>query len=266
MKIRMRKTGDFCWINVLTPQPARAREFFAELLRWSYTEMPGVGHTVSVGGRDIGGFFDLAAPGTPMGTPPGVGVVLKVDCTETTRRRVDALGGASSPTFELMGQGRTAVCLDPKGAEFDVWEHRNPQPAPLDGSVHGTPSWFELTTSDCDRAAAFYSELFGWTPQVRPVPGAQYAVFKHGEVCVAGLLNLRPHMALQRPHWATFFTVEDVEHTALEALRLGGTLSVPILELPGVGRFCGITSPQGLTFYVISYAPGAVCAEPEPAG
>jgi hypothetical protein len=27
-----RKTGEFCWINMLTPQPAEARAFFGTLL------------------------------------------------------------------------------------------------------------------------------------------------------------------------------------------------------------------------------------------
>ena len=52
--------ADFCWVNMLTPDPARARAFFGELLGWTYVEMPGVGHTVEVGGQSIGGLFDLA--------------------------------------------------------------------------------------------------------------------------------------------------------------------------------------------------------------
>lgn len=51
-----RKTGEFCWINMLTPQPAEARTFFGKLLGWTYVEMRGiVGHVVEVGGRSIGG-------------------------------------------------------------------------------------------------------------------------------------------------------------------------------------------------------------------
>ena len=46
------KAGDFCWINMLTPQPAEARAFFGELLGWTYAEIPGMGHGVQVGGRD----------------------------------------------------------------------------------------------------------------------------------------------------------------------------------------------------------------------
>ena len=41
--------------------------------------------------------------------------------------------------------------------------------------------------------------------------------------------------------------------TAREAVALGATLCVPVMDIPDVGRFCGITSPQGVTFYVIKY-------------
>jgi predicted enzyme related to lactoylglutathione lyase len=47
--------------------------------------------------------------------------------------------------------------------------------------------------------------------------------------------------------------VKDADETAREAVKLGATLCVPLRDVPGVGRFCGITSPQGVTFYVITY-------------
>ena len=43
------------------------------------------------------------------------------------------------------------------------------------------------------------------------------------------------------------------EQTAREAVKLGAKLCVPVRDMPGVGRFCGITSPQGVTFYTIKY-------------
>ena len=33
-----RKTGDFCWINMLTPQPDAARDFYSQVLGWTYGE------------------------------------------------------------------------------------------------------------------------------------------------------------------------------------------------------------------------------------
>src|SRR4051794_40467551 len=60
-----RKAGDFCWINMLTPRAAEAMGFFGRVLGWTYFEMPGLGHGMRVGGRDIGGLFDLEGPNPP---------------------------------------------------------------------------------------------------------------------------------------------------------------------------------------------------------
>jgi len=248
-----RPLGDFCWINMLTPQPAQARAFFAELLGWTYVELPGVGHTVHVGGQGIGGLFDLAGPRTPPGTPPHIGVMIKVASADAAGRQVAALGGKAQPAFDIGDQLRMAVCSDPNGAEFDVWESRRQQGTVVDSRLHGAPSWFETLTDDVDRAAAFYAGLFGWTPLPMRMPGHVYTVFKRGEAFVAGAMRITPEMGALRPHWATYFTVDDADAAARDAARLGARVCVPPTDIPNVGRFCGITSPQGVTFYVLAY-------------
>jgi len=251
-----RKPGEFCWINMLTPQPAAAREFFGKLLGWAYVEMPGLGHRVQVGGHDIGGVFDLASPNTPPGTPPLIGVLVKVDSADATCEKATSLGGTAKPAFDIMDQGRIAVCIDPNGAHFDVWEPKKGLGTDADSNHHGAPSWFETLTTDVDRAKTFYSGLFGWTPEVNSMPGFEYTTFKLGTDYVAGMMQITPQMGngKLRPHWGTYFTVTDADATAREAAKLGAQLCVPVRDIPAVGRFCGITSPQGVTFYVITYA------------
>ena len=249
-----RKTGEFCWINMLTPQPAEARAFFGKLLGWTYVEMPGMGHSVQVGGRNIGGLFDLEGPNTPKGTPPLIGVMVKVESADAVCKKVTSLGGKAKPAFDVMDQGRMAVCTDPNGAEFDVWEPKKLLGTDVDSTLHGAPSWFETMTTDVNRAAAFYSGLFGWTKDVTPTPGSNYTTFTHGTTPVAGMMTITPQMGKLRPHWGTYFTVKNADETAREAVDLGARLCVAPRDIPGIGRFCGITSPQGVTFYVIKYS------------
>jgi len=253
MTTGIRKTGEICWINMLTPQPAAAREFFGELLGWTYAEIPGMGHRVQVGGRDIGGLFDLEGPNAPPGTSPHIGVLVRVDSADATCKNVTSLGGEARPAFDIMDQGRIAACTDPNGAGFVVWEPKKFLGTDADSNDHGAPSWFEMMTTDVTHAAKFYSELFGWKPEVRPMPGFEYTTFKHGTEYVAGMMQITPRMGKQRPHWGTYFTVRDAGQTAQEAVVLGANLCVPVQDIPGIGRLCGITSPQGVTFYVIKY-------------
>ncbi len=247
-----RRAGEFCWINMLTPQPEEARAFFSRLLGWTYNEMPGMGHSVRVGGRDIGGLFDLAGPNTPPGTPPLIGVMVKVDSADAAYQRAQSLGGKAMPPFDIMDQGRMAVLFDPNGANIDVWEAKKGSGTDVDSNLHGAPSWFETMTTDVERATTFYAELFGWTPEVQPMPNMKYTTFKLGTEFVAGMHEITPQMGNMPPHWATYFTVRDVDATAREAVKLGATICVPLMDVQGVGRFCGIRSPQGVSFHAIT--------------
>ena len=171
MTTGIRRTGEFCWMNMLTPQPAQAQGFFGELLGWTYGDMPGLGHSVQVGGRHIGGLFDADSPNTPAGTRPHIGVMVKVESADAIREKVTSLGGTAKPAFDIMESGRMAVCTDPDGAEFDVWEPKKMIGTEADSSDHGVPSWFEVLTTDLDRGATFYAGLFDWIPDVMPMPG-----------------------------------------------------------------------------------------------
>lgn len=251
MTSRMRKPGEFCWMNMLTPQPAKAREFFAELLGWTFSEIPGVGHIVRVGARDIGGIFDVVSPMTPNGTPPIVGLMVKVESADAAARMVTSLGGKAKPPFDIADQGRMAVCFDPTGAEFDVWEPKKMHGTEVDEGVHGAPYWFELMSSDVESATRFYAELFGWTHVVVPMPrpNAEYTVFQLDSVNVAGMLQITPRMGDVKSHWVTYFTVNSVDEAASKAVELGGSLWRGVQQVPGA-RFCGISSPQGVEFCV----------------
>ncbi len=253
MAAGLRKPGEFCWINMLTPQPTLARDFFGKLLDWKYSDIPGMGHSIEVDGKSIGGLFDLNGPNTPPGLPPMIGVMVKVESADAMFDKVKALGGNAQPPFDVMDSGRMTVCFDPLGAQFDVWEPKKQKGTEVDSTLHGAPSWFETLTSDADRATEFYTSLFGWTPQVNQMPGFSYTTFMLGAEPVAGMMQITPDMGPLPPHWGVYFTVNNADETAKLATELGASLCIPPQDIPEIGRFCGITSPQGVIFYVIQY-------------
>lgn len=256
MRAGVRGNSEFCWINVLTPDPDAARGFFARVLGWAYLEIPGKGHRIQVGGHDVGAIFDLGAPQVPPGTPAGIGVMVKVASADATAERVRALGGTAKPAFDIGPQGRMAECYDLEGANFDVWEPRGSPGTTVDSTHHGAPSWFEVLAADPAQAREFYTTLFGWTAEAMPMGAFEYSVFTLGETQVGGLMPLLPELAGVPPHWAVYFTVDDPDASARTAGELGATLFVPPQDIPGVGRFAGIRSPQGVHCYVIRYAEG----------
>lgn len=250
----MREPGEFCWFNMLTPRPAEARTFFGSVLGWESNENPFMGYTLSVGGHDIGAMFDVDGAGTPKGTPPHIGVMLLVENADAACKTVRSLGGEAQPPFDIMGTLRMAVCTDPAVAEFDVWEPGKSHGTDVDSHLHGAPSWFELLTFDVAGAARFYSGLFGWRSRAMPKPGGEYTMFDHNGAGVAGMMRIAPEMGFLPPHWGTYFTVRSADDAVREAVKLGATICARLREVPGVGRFCGIVSPQRVMFHVIEYA------------
>lgn len=246
----LRKPGEFCWFNMLTPDPAAAREFFARLLGWSYSEIPGVGHIVEVDGKGVGGLFDVVRPGAPP-SQPILGVMLRVESADGTVGMVNELSGRAQSAFDIMTNGRMAVCFDPTGAEFDVWEPKQMFGAEVDSSAVGAANWFELMTPDVERAVAFYGGLFGWS--ARAVPGSDYVVMALGGRDVAGMKPITPAMGAMRAHWATYFKVADVDAARKLAVELGGRIDMQVHESGGV-RLCGMVSPQGVPFRLVAPA------------
>ncbi|MBI3567942.1 MAG: VOC family protein [Gemmatimonadetes bacterium] len=255
MTVGMRRAGEFCWMNMITPEPAKARAFYATLLGWTYVEMPGMGHRVQGQGRDIGALFDIAAPGTPPGTPSHIGVMIKIDDAESFIAKVTSLGGTTMPVMEIGEAGRMVSATDPNGARFDVWQAKRMTGSDVDSHLHGAPTWFETLTTDVDRAAAFYTALFGWTAVTTPMEGGAYTTFALDGTPLAGMMQITQSMDAVKPHWGTYFAVDDVDRAAKVAVELGATLTVPVRDIPGVGRFCGIDSPQGVFFYLIKFLP-----------
>ncbi len=84
--------------------------------------------------------------------------------------------------------------------------------------------------------------------------GSQYTTFKLGGEQVAGMLQIKPQMGTLRPHWTTYFTVKDADEAAQRAVKLGAMICMTMKDVEGVGRFCGITSPQGVSFNIIQHA------------
>jgi len=108
----------------------------------------------------------------------------------------------------------------------------------------GIFSWRELLTQDVAGSTKFYTELMGWTVDSMDMGGGMnYDIFMQGERPIAGMVK---PMNEEVPNmWINYVTVEDLEATVEKAQSLGANLHVPIMEVPGKGRFASMADPQG---------------------
>jgi predicted enzyme related to lactoylglutathione lyase len=240
-----RVPGEFCWINILTSNVEEAKAFYTAVLGWTYGEIPGMGWSILVNGKGVGGLFDAQA------STPQVGVMVRVESADATALRVRAAGGQAMDPFDIGPNGRMSVCHDPNGAQIDLWQPLGKPGMEVDSRAPGAPTWFETETTDTARAAKFYADVFGWTTQAMP---HDYTVFQLGDLNVGGMQKIGEGSASGEPHWATYVTVVDAAQAVAEAVRLGGAVRRPIHHVDGVGQCASLTSPQGVPFALIQYA------------
>ncbi|HEX5182137.1 MAG TPA: VOC family protein [Allosphingosinicella sp.] len=121
--------------------------------------------------------------------------------------------------------------------------------------------WYELMADDTDAAIDFYSKVVGWTVADHPnssMPGGmRYAVLSAGENGIGGILQLDEAMknAGVKPMWVGYIGVADTDDAARRIAEAGGTIHVPPMDIPNVGRFAMAADPGGAAFYVMTPAP-----------
>ena len=116
-------TGAFSWVELMTTDPAAAKEFYGELFGWELEAAPmgDMEYTVvKVDGRPAGGIMNMP-PTMPPGVPPHWGAYVTVANVDETVAKVEQLGGSVHlPPTDIPGVGRFAVVADPQGATISV--------------------------------------------------------------------------------------------------------------------------------------------------
>ncbi|HEY3357638.1 MAG TPA: VOC family protein [Polyangia bacterium] len=252
--------GTFCWIELMTSDPAAAKKFYGDILGWTGEDAPmpdGSSYTMlKLGGDDVGGLYQLGAEMKKMGVPPNWSAYVAVKDAGATAKQVAALGGkVVKDAFDVMDVGRMAVVQDPVGATFCLWQANKHK-----GMAHfapdrvGKPCWFELLTPNVDRAIGFYGKLLGWKPEAMEMPGMKYNVLKLGEQPIGGAMEMNEQMRQMKvpPHWLVYFQVAKCEDTVARAQKLGARVLVPPMKVPTVGTFATLMDPQGAAFAVLA--------------
>ena len=105
--------------------------------------------------------------------------------------------------------------------------------------------WRELSTSDPEKAVAFYSELFGWKIKETDMgENGKYYLIHAGEKQIGGMWKADPKQKMPS-FWGQYVSVENVDEAATRAKAAGGKLFKEPMDIPNVGRFAIIQDAQG---------------------
>ncbi len=83
------------------------------------------------------------------------------------------------------------------------------------------------------------------------LPGGQYLVVKVGETAVAGMMAWPDPAQRMASAWGCYVTVDDVDAALARCQARGGTVQMPAMDIPKVGRMACIRDPQGASINII---------------
>jgi uncharacterized protein len=268
------------WIDTAQPDVEAALAFYGGLFGWQLDERGAGGPDDRYAVATLDGRTVAAVASSSFGhpsSPAWTTYVVVVDADQTAARVRAGGGSVIAEPADRLDLARVALCTDPEGAAFGLW-----QPGSILGAesvnAPGTWNFSELNTADVAGATRFYASVFGWEVSEvdmgamkgtmvrlpgyadfleRINPGTKQRHIDFGAPpgfteCVAWFLPLDEGGA---PHWSVTFSISDADAVAARAGELGGEVLVEPFDMPMV-RSTVIRDPAGATFTANAFNPG----------
>jgi len=115
------ESGTFCWGDLSTPDPARAKQFYEGLFRWNIgpvESFPPDYLVIQNGGQPIAGIPPAVYRNAAV--PPHWMLFFLVGDVDAAAAKAKHLGGKEHMAPMSMGSARLAVLADPQGAAFSI--------------------------------------------------------------------------------------------------------------------------------------------------
>lgn len=116
--------GEFCWNELMTPDPKKAQAFYEGLFGWTSTEhdMGGKTYTMFMNGdKGLGGM--LQTPEDKANIPPHWMSYISVEDIEKATEKAKSLGGTVMvPKTTVPEMGCFVILQDPTGAHIALWQ------------------------------------------------------------------------------------------------------------------------------------------------
>ncbi len=116
--------------------------------------------------------------------------------------------------------------------------------------------WYELMTSELDKATAFYRAVVGWDLMEFPNTSFRYVIGTASGKPACGMMTI-PEQAKSQgmtPTWVGYVGVDNVDAASKALKKAGGHIDRAPDDIPNVGRFAMVTDPQGAMFVLFTPA------------
>ena len=113
-----------------------------------------------------------------------------------------------------------------------------------DTAPSGAPCWIDLFSSDTDRAAEFYSRIFGWTAVETGPEFGGYVNFTKDGAQIAGMMHNDGSMGVPDA-WTTYLSTPDAKQATEAARTAGGQVHLEPHQVAELGTMGLVADPGG---------------------
>lgn len=241
------------WFELLTRDADEARRFYGAVLGWWFDiSGPEMGH-YAVCRIDDAPAAGIGSFSPDQDVPNAWTVYFGVTSADNAVRDVETAGGRVVSPVEVIGAfGRMAICQDPTGAVFGLWEAGLHTGAGIVDEP-GAMAWCEVNTRDAASASAFYQRVFSLQADEMEMHGTPYHSLIQDGAAVGGVLQMTAEWGDVPPHWMAYFAVADADQAKSRVEANGGTVTHGPFPTP-YGRICVVQDPQGAVVSLIELA------------
>lgn len=117
--------GTFCWMELMTTDTSKAKDFYTKLLGWNTEEMDmgecGTYTIFKIRDQGLGGMMKISTEMGPI--PPHWLAYVAVDDVDASTTQARELGAeVLSPPMDIPAVGRFSVVKDPTGAAIALFQ------------------------------------------------------------------------------------------------------------------------------------------------
>ena len=248
--------GKVIFVELVTPDLAAAKQFYAGLFGWTYRDIQVGGAEYAeayLGGDAVAGLVHKPIPAGEHRQPAWLTFFSARDVDATEQIAVQRGAKVLAEPHARPDRGREAVLADPQGAVFAVLASTSGDP-PDTLPAPGEWIWSSLLTSDPDTGTSFYQTLFDYEAFDLPSDaGAQHVLLATDNFSRASVNSLPAKRPNMHPHWLNYVRVDDTVKMAAKVVALGGRVLVePRIDRHG-GKIAVVADPSGAPFGLLEW-------------
>ena len=216
--------GKVIFVELLTPDLAAAKRFYAGLFGWTFRDIRGDGLEYAeafLDSRPVAGLLRKDIPAGEHRQPAWLSFVAVRDVDAIKKIAVQNGAKLLFEPHSIPDRGREAVLSDPQGAVFAVLASSSGDPPDL-LAAPGEWIWSSLITSDPDTDASFYQTLFDYEVFDLPADAdTHHVILASDNYARASINSLPPNKPTIHPHWLNYVRVDDAAIMTAKAVALG---------------------------------------------